>query len=99
MNFATLEPIVVARLASHDWDPHIITGKDVRMVAGVLRLERMDADELTATRNAIVRAFGDASHDVMESNGRDGDWDRLHNGMSAITAVIDQYLWKAGALF
>ncbi len=85
-------------ITAMDIDSMVITGEQVAKVRDLLGLDFRTNDELGRLRNDVVRTLADASSAARE----DGDmqaFDRLTTTMSAVTAVIDDTLWKRRALY
>lgn len=84
-------------IAAMDIDSMVITGKQVSQIRQLLDLDVRTDYELGSLRNEVVRTLADASSMARGDN----DWnafDRLNTAMSAITAVIDDTLYRRNAL-
>lgn len=96
--FAEIAPEAIAYIVAMDIDKHVITGKETATIRTLLDLDVRTNEELTAVRNTLVRTYADASSKARAVD----DWktfDRLQIAMSASTAVVDDVLWKRGALY
>lgn len=96
--FAEIAPEAIAYIVAMDIDRHVISGKEMATIRTLLDLDIRTNEDLTAVRNTLVRTYADASSKAREV----GDWetfDRLQTAMSASTAVVDDVLWKRGALY
>lgn len=93
MEFAELDDKQVDYILGAQFKRRYITHLEIKQVNESLGLDGRSADELHAIRNSVVSLLADASSEARS----DEDWaafDRLHNNMMAITAVIDDKLWK-----
>lgn len=95
--FAEIAPETIAYIVAMGIDPHIITGKEAATIREMLDLDIRTNEDLTAVRNTLVRTYADASSKARAVNDWD-TFDRLQTAMSASTAVVDDVLWKRGAL-
>ena len=93
MEFAELTERQTEYILGAQFKRHYITHLEIKQVNENLDLEGRSDDELHAIRNSVVSLLADASSEARS----DEDWanfDRLNNNMMAITAVIDDKLWK-----
>ena len=93
MEFAELNEWQTEYILGASFGTHYISSLEVKQIRENVELEGRHGHELQAIRNSVVRLLADAGSTART----DGDWDtfdRLHNNMMAITAVIDDKLWK-----
>lgn len=79
-------------------DSMIVTGKQVAQIRELFDLDVRTVHELRSLRNEVVRTLADATSYARRAQDMDA-FDRAHNAMSAITAVIDETLFMRGALY
>ena len=92
--FAALTPAMEAVIEFYPYDDMIVTMTDIRMTEKALELHGLDPEELMAVRNSVVMYLAERSDDVFEKHGRNDTWDRLRTNMSAVTAVIDNRIYR-----
>lgn len=98
IKFAEIPYHATAYIVAMDIDDIVVSGSEVAAIRDILDLDIRTDDELTGVRNTLVKTFADASSAAREA----GDWktfDRLQTAMSASVAVVDDVLWKRGALY
>ena len=88
----------IAYVTATDIDSMVITGKQVAQIRDLFDLDVRTNYELQSLRNEVVRTLSDAASYARKMHDMDA-FDRTHNAMSAITAVIDETLFQRGALY
>lgn len=73
-----------------------VTPAQIDEIADTFALDGKTEDELRAIRNSVVKYFG-AITSAARTCGSWKSYDRAHNALSGITAVIDHALYFAGA--
>lgn len=97
VKFADVEAGKLAYIVAMGINKFVVTGKEEATIRTMLDLDIRTNDELNALRNTVVREYGDAMCASYDAH----DWstfEKLQTAMSATTAVIDDVLWRRGAL-
>ena len=93
IKFATLDGDQLHYIEHAGIGPACVTWAQRIAICAVLRLDGMSHDELTATRNSVVRHLADLASEARDR--RDAEvYDRLSRNMSGITAVIDHCIYR-----
>ena len=88
----------IAYVTAMDIDSMIVTGKQVAQIRDLFDMDVRTNFELQSLRNEVVRTLSEAASVARKANDMEA-FDRLHNAMSATTAVIDETLYQRGALY
>ena len=86
----------IAYVTATNIDDMFVTGRQVAQIRAIFDLDVRTNYELQSLRNEVVRTLADASSLARDVHDMDA-FDRTHNAMSAITAVIDETLYSRGA--
>jgi len=92
--FATLTTNQINYIENAGIGDFFVTNEQVETTASMLDLAGKTVQELTAIRNSVVRHLADLTSAAREA-GDVKSFNDLHNNMSGITAVIDNYIFKA----
>lgn len=109
-NDEAVRPRIMRLMMVKGIDRHIITGDACKEVADILSLASYkDAEELRGVRNSVVKLLRenmktiDDEYETLMHSGEDNaekehalfeESMRIHSYISAITAVIDRYMFK-----
>ena len=88
----------IAYVTATDISYVVVTGKQVAQIRDLFDLDVRTVHELQSLRDEVVRTLSDAASYARKMHDMDA-FDRTHNAMSAITAVIDETLFQRGALY
>lgn len=92
--FATLTTNQINYIENADIGDFFVTNEQVETTVRTLDLAGKTVQELTAIRNRVVRHLADLTSAASEA-GDVKSFNDLHNNMSGITAIIDNYIFKA----
>lgn len=76
-----------------------VTKDAMNKIKDILKLEGCDFEKLTSIRNGVVRAFSDIIDEMLDEQKSFEEFRKMNAIMSATTAVIDNELFKMGALY
>lgn len=76
-----------------------VTKDAMNEIKDILKLEGCDFEKLTSIRNGVVRTFSDIIDEILDEQKSFEEFRKMNAIMSATTAVIDNELFKMGALY
>lgn len=76
-----------------------VTKDAMNEIKEILKLEGCDSEKLTSIRNGVVRIFSDIIDEILNEQKSFEEFRKMNAIMSATTAVIDNELFKMGALY
>lgn len=100
IKFENITNMQLVRLVQVEGIDDLFVTKDaMNKIKDILKLEGCDFEKLTSIRNGVVRTFSDIIDEILDEQKSFEEFRKMNAIMSATTAVIDNELFKMGALY